>query len=427
MRRKGILLIVRKDIEESLDANQEEYTDLSKNLIKKIEWFKDQKIGVIFHFGLYSQAGIVESWQLSREDTWARKSPWRQNLTQLREDYWNLAKQFKPEHFDANLLAKVSRKAGFKYAIFTTKHHDGFNMYNTRQSNYSITEYTGRDLFGEYAYAFHKENIGVGAYYSKADWHCPYYWQPESDPVGRYASYDPLKQPKTWNKFNKFVENQLLELCSNYGSIDILWLDGGWVNRKNNEFLNMDAIVSKLRKKQPNLLVVDRTIGGRYENYVTPERKVPDIPPKKAWESNIPLAKNWGYVPNDVYKSFEEILATVLKIVSLGGNVVLGVGPKPDGSLPSQATKLMNQLGKWLGIFGEGIYETRPTNFKIDGWFFTRKKDIIYGFTQQNVNPNSLREKILTKRIKNILPLSNDVPSDSPYVGYKIELDDLTN
>lgn len=104
----------------------------------------------------------------------------------------------------------------------------------------------------------------------------------------------PKKNPEIWSRFDRFVENQLVEICENYGPLDILWLDGGWVNSSNHEFLDMDRIVEKLRTIQPDLLMVDRTIGGKYEDYVTPERKIPEIPPVKAWESNIPLAKKLG-------------------------------------------------------------------------------------------------------------------------------------
>ena len=145
--------------------------------------------------------------------------------------------------------------------------------------------------------------------------------------------------------------------------MDILWLDGGWVNAGHNEYLDMDQIAQKVRKDQPDLLIVDRTIGGKYENYVTPERKIPELAPLKAWESNIPLAKNWGYVPNDQYKPFEEILESVVKIVCMGGNVILGVGPKPDGTLPEPALDIMGQLGEWLSQYGQAIYSTRPIQF----------------------------------------------------------------
>lgn len=415
---------IRQDIVENEASNQEEYSELTIEQQKKLSWFKDQKIGVVFHWGLYSEAGIVESWQLSKEDTWARNKPWRQDLNELRHDYWQLAENFNPQNFNPDTWASEAKKAGFKYALFSTKHHDGFNMYGTHETDYSVTHFTGKDLFGEFAESFQKKGIHVGAYYSKPDWHCPYYWVPGSDPIGRYASYEPLEQPELWRKYDQFVQNQLVEISQNYGNIDILWLDGGWVNSEHHEFLDMDTTIAKVRNLQPEILVVDRTIGGKYEDYVTPERKVPETAPKKAWESNIPLAKNWGYVPKDLYKSFPEILKTVLEIVSLGGNVILGIGPKPDGTLPAEAQALMSKLGGWLNSYGEGIYETRPIpELKQASWHFTAKDHAIFAFAaHEHFHPEDLELGPLTPHVISTSIMNPDKSGDL-ILGLKINLD----
>lgn len=392
------MAINRADIEENDDTALEPYQALTPGLAQKIDWFKDQKIGVIFHWGLYSEAGIVESWQLSAEDEWARKKPWREDLNVLRQDYWRLNQQFNPLQFEATAWAQQIKAAGFNYMLFTTKHHDGFTLYDTQQTDYKITAaacpYAGQptaDVFKALATAFKKEGLSVGAYYSKADWHHPAYWVPGSEPCGRYASYDPLQQPALWQQFNDFVAAQLTELCQNYGDLDILWLDGGWVNRANNEHLAMTTLVPQLRQLQPNLLVVDRTIGGAFENYVTPERQVPTELPLKAWESNIPFAKNWGYVPNDTYKPFAELLETLVKIVALGGNVIFGIGPKPDGTLPLEAQQLLSEFGAWLKRFGDGIYGTRPCNITaLDPWYFTQKDNKVFAFLLPQPTATSL-------------------------------------
>jgi len=225
-------------------------------------------------------------------------------------------------------------------------------------------------------------------------------------------------------------------LVKNYGPTDILWLDGGWINTTHNEYLPMDDIASELRKIQPDLLIVDRAVGGKYENYVTPERKIPEAPPKKAWESNIPLAKNWGYVPNDEYKSFTEILSSVVQVVSLGGNIILGVGPKPDGTLPKEAESIMNQLGNWLQIYGEGIYETRPyQRFTQKEWFFTRKKNNIYAFHKNKGEKISLDLTNFPLRIKKAINMetketllfdhqSISTLQQAEFIGIKLKLEE---
>lgn len=407
---------IRQDIEENKQSYEENYEELPENIQKKLEWFQDQKLGVIFHWGLYSIPGIVESWQLSKEDEWARKKPWRDNLEDLRSDYWNLNKEFNPTLFDPDEWAKLCRDAGFKYMLFTTKHHDGFNMYDTKESDYKVTakdcpysKNPKADILDELTKAFRKEGIHTGAYYSKPDWHSPYYWRPGDDPKGRYASYDPEEEPEVWAEFEKFVMNQLVEISSQYGDIDILWLDGGWVGTENNEILNMKEIAQKIRKYQEDLLIVDRTIGGEFENYVTPERKIPEIAPKKVWESNIPLAKNWGYVPNDIYKPFSEILSSVVKIVAMGGNVILGVGPKPDGTLPEEALSIMTQLGEWLDTYGEGIFETRSNDvWNVGNWYFTQKEQFIYAFYEKDNEEKTAYLKIADLKLdKEILKITD--------------------
>ena len=376
----------RQDIVENKGTQQESYQDLPQVIQDKLEWFQNQKLGIIFHWGLYAQAGIVESWQLSKEDDWSRKhGAFRKDLKELRHDYWALSHEFNPVNFDPESWAKAAKYAGFRYMIFTTKHHDGFNMYDTKYSDYKITSKDSAfhnnplaDILKYVNEAFRKEGIATGAYYSKADWHCPFYWEPGSDPRGRYASYDPAQKPELWQKFQKFVENQLVEICQNYGPIDILWLDAGWVNGGHHEFLPMKQIVRKIWQIKADTLIVDRTIGGKYENYVTPEQQIPTIPPQKVWESNLTLAKNWGYVPNDQYKSFREILDNIVKIISLGGNVILGVGPKPDGTLPQQALKLMKKLGDWLKVFEEAVYNTRGCPEYVNKNIFMTKKNADY-------------------------------------------------
>lgn len=376
----------RQDIVENKKTQQESYRDLPQAIQDKLEWFQNQKLGIIFHWGLYAQAGIVESWQLSKEDDWARKhGAFRKDLKELRHDYWALNHEFNPVNFDPESWAKAAKYAGFRYMIFTTKHHDGFNMYDTKYSDYKITSKDSAfhnnplaDILKYVNEAFRKEGIATGAYYSKADWHCPFYWEPGSDPRGRYASYDPAQKPELWQKFQKFVENQLVEICQNYGPIDILWLDAGWVNGGHHEFLPMKQIVRKIWQIKADTLIVDRTIGGKYENYVTPEQQIPAVPPQKVWESNLTLAKNWGYVPNDQYKCFSEILDNIVKIISLGGNVILGVGPKPDGTLPQQALRLMEKLGDWLKVFGEAVYNTRGCSEYVNKNIFMTKKNSDY-------------------------------------------------
>lgn len=327
-------------------------------LQKRWSWFQDQKIGVLVHWGLYSQAGIVESWQLSDADGWARRpKAWRPNMTQLKHDYWQLADHFAPTRYDPTHWARLFRQAGLRYAIFTTKHHDGYTLYTTNASDYHTTT----DLFAPFAQAMRAAGIGVGAYYSKADWHQPDYWRPNGQPKHRGADYAPSNNPARWQRYVDFVHQQLTEIATQYGPLRMLWLDAGWVGNAR-EPLNFDRLLPALQHQQPEMLLVNRTMGGRCEEYVTPERQVPTLTqrPTLPWESNLPLANNWGYAPYDHYKPFGQLLSDVLQVITLGGNIVLGVGPKADGTLPAPAVQRLKQLGGWLALNGAGIYGTRP-------------------------------------------------------------------
>jgi len=402
---------------------------------QKLAWFEDQKLGVIFHWGLYAQAGIVESWQLSEADVWAREPvPWRDDVKELQKDYWNLIEDFNPRSFDANVWAKQCRAAGFKYMIFTTKHHDGFHLYDTQASDYKIGGSRSpfkRDIFKEVVAAFRQEGLGIGAYYSKADWYCPYYWIDNDAVKSRRANYDPTVDVERWEKYVDYVHDELQEITQNYGKLDILWLDAGWCGQ-GKEDLRMDELAEKLRKTTPDLLIVDRMMGGRHENYVTPERKIPTVAeiPAKTWESNIPLARNWGYVPGDRYKSSQEIILNVIDVVTKGGNLLLGVGPTAEGTFTVESQQILKDLGQWMADNGAGIYGTRPLKSLTAQrqWQMTQKENVYYGFyVLDKKEPKTLfleKEQVEAKEIKQISTLDKkeQIEFDVQDQGYVLTL-----
>lgn len=378
----------RGDIECSKETGEEGVYPETAMLKERLEWFQDLKLGVIIHWGLYAEAGIVESWQLSEEDQWAREPvAWREDIKALQRDYWDLNKVFNPKEFEPTEWAKLFKAAGVQYVLLTTKHHDGFNMYDTQASDYKIggkdSPYNGIDPLKGVFDACRQEGIAVGAYYSKADWHSPYYWLTDESVKGRRASYDTDRYPEIWQKYVAFVHQQIAEITHNYGELDFLWLDGGWCGQ-GKEDLQMDKFAEIAREIQPNLIIVDRMMGGRHENYVTPERKVPNINelPSKVWESNIPLGNDWGFNPNDTFKQSQEVIETLVKVVARGGNLVLGVGPTPQGNLTGQEREILTDLGSWLECYGRGIYGSRKLPGLSDelDWLITSKQGAYYGF-----------------------------------------------
>jgi alpha-L-fucosidase len=240
--------------------------------------------------------------------------------------------------------------------------------------------------------AFRKQNFMIGAYFSKPDWHSEYYWWPRYATANRNNNYDIRKNPWRWNKFKQFTYSQIKELMNNYGNIDILWLDGGWVRpleTVNDEVrswgapipewsqdIDMPKIAEMARNTQPGLLIVDRTVHGTYENYQTPEQRIPGTAIEYPWGSCITLGNNWGYVSGDNFKSPTAIIHNLIEVVAKGGNMLLGVGPNAQGQLSKEQIERLNVIGIWLNKNGEAIYGTRVVkNFQDGKTFFTSSKD----------------------------------------------------
>jgi alpha-L-fucosidase len=351
---------------------------------KKLEWWQDLKFGLLMHWGTYSQWGIVESWSICPEDEgWCqRKDPYATNYFAYLNAYEGLRKTFNPVKFNPDKWAAAARAAGMRYVVFTTKHHDGFCMFDTAQTDYRITSpdcpfhtNSRANIAKEVFTAFRKEGFGIGAYFSKPDWHSPYFWWPYFPPKDRNPNYDIAKYPDRWRQFKDFTWKQVEELMTGYGPVDILWLDGDEVQAPK-EDLDMNGLAAMARKHQPGLLVVDRAVGGENENYRTPENEVPGKLLPYPWETCMPMATSWSYVPNDVYKRPGTIVRTLCRIAARGGCLLLNVGPNPEGDFDPVAYDRLQKVGEWMKLNSEAIYETRPIKpYEQDDWVFTAKHD----------------------------------------------------
>ena len=409
---KKLLFVLFAFIFLSLNAQEHtaslKYTLPADKLVqaKLAQWGKI-KFGLLMYWGTYSQWGVVESWSLCPEDEgWTvRKGPYAKDWFTYKQAYENLQTTFNPVKFNPEKWALAAKNAGMKYVVFTTKHHDGFNMFDTKQSDYKITgtkspfannpkANVAKEIFN----AFRDQGFMTGAYFSKPDWNTPDYWWKYFPPKDRNVSYDPKKYPEKWESFKKFTYNQIEELMSDYGKIDILWLDGGWVRPfssvdtsvewqrtiKHNQDIDMGNIARMARTHQPGLLVVDRTVHGEYENYVTPEQQVPATYLPYPWESCMTLGNSWSYVPNDEYKTSRKVIHLLTEIVSKNGNLLLNIGPAPDGEWDPNAYARLEDIGKWIQVNGEAIYDAEA-DASLPGqgkWVFTKKQDCIYAIYQ---------------------------------------------
>ncbi len=387
-----------------------------EKVIEKLEEWKDLKFGIIIHWGLYAVPGIIESWSICSEDWIERDSTISYN--DYKKWYFGLINDFNPVKFNPEQWADVSKKAGMKYLVFTTKHHDGFCLWDTKQTDFNIThsKFAGNPKQDALKYvldAYRNQGFKVGTYFSKPDWHSEYYWWQKYATPDRNNNYDANKYPWRWNQFKKYTYNQIQELMTGYGDIDLLWLDGGWVRPLEtvteevkawgapipswSQDIDMPSIAKMARKNQPGLLIVDRTVGGLYENYQTPEQKIPDTALDNPWESCITLGGAWGYVPGDVYKPTSKIVSTLVEVVAKGGSLLLGVGPTPEGEFTPKQVESLEKIGTWMKKNGEAIYSTRTLpEFQSGNVFFTQSKDKQYCFAINCYGEEANIEKTLS-------------------------------
>jgi alpha-L-fucosidase len=373
-----------------------------------LDKWQDQKFGLFMHWGAYSQWGIVESWALCGED-----EPWcgrtYENYVDFKTDYEGLKNTFNPTAFNPQKWAEAASNAGMKYLVFTAKHHDGFCMFDTKTTDYKITspdcafhDHPKANVTKEIFDAFRTEDFMIGAYYSKPDWNSEYFWWPYFPAPDRNVNYNIEKHPDRWQKYVEFTHTQVDELMTDYGKIDILWLDGGWVrpltpiessisnfvegifsdvgytqlNIPQNQDMDMAGMAEMARKKQPGLIMVDRFVEGREENYLTPENYIPDNYDPRPWESCITMAGGWSYSPDAQYKPTRQLIHSLVDIVSKGGNLLLNVGPGPDGTWQDEVYERLEEIGAWMKVNGQAIYSTKGRKrFKEGNVSFTVSND----------------------------------------------------
>jgi len=405
----------------SFPQKKYEYTKVKDPLVeKKLEQWQGLKFGLMMHWGLYSEWGVMESWTICSED-WIKRRI--KNYDEYKLKYDGLIKTFNPVDFNPVKWANAAKNAGMRYVVFTTKHHDGFCMFDTKQTDFKVTSkecpfHTNpkANITKVIFNAFRKKDFMIGAYFSKADWHSNYYWWRNFATPDRNVNYDIKKYPDRWQKFVQFTHNQIDELMTGYGRIDILWLDAGWVRhyteeqleaiRKKHDFnayriqnqdIDIASIVKDARAKQPGLIVVDRTVSGPYENYLTPENTVPKTVLPFPWETCMPMSNSWAYSPHAHYKSTWKLIHLLVNIVSKGGNFLLDVGPDGKGDIDSTAYDRLKEIGKWMKVNNQAIYYTHPVEPYEDGKVrFTQLKDgTTFAIYLADKDENTIPQKII--------------------------------
>lgn len=318
------------------------------------EWFKEAKLGIFIHWGIYAVKGVAESWSFYNGEI-------------SYEDYMKQCEGFTAKNYDPDSWAKLFKKAGANYAVLTTKHHDGVALFDTKLSDLSVVNKTpaGRDLVGPYCEAIRKQGLKVGLYFTHLDWSHPgnsaIFREDERenlDTVVRNEFTHPKgkENPELWEEFLKFHRGQLKELLTNYGDVDLLWFDGGW--EKSGAQWRAKELRDYLHNLQPNVILNSRMWG--YGDYETPEQGVPILPPEGPWEFCVTINDTWGYQHNDKnYKSVRELVRMFSECIGMGGNMLLDIGPMEDGTIDPEEEKRLLELGAWINNNKEAVYPTK--------------------------------------------------------------------
>lgn len=395
-------------------------------VLQKLEQWQDLKFGLLMHWGPYSQWGVVESWSICSEDEgWCRRS--NDDYVQYKKDYENLQTTFNPVQFDPGRWAAAAGRAGMKYVVFTTKHHDGFCMFDSQYTDYKITDEktpfhtdSRSNIALEIFNAFRNEGMWTGAYFSKPDWHSDNYWWSNFATPDRNVNYSVSAYPERWENFVQYTHNQIMELMTDYGKMDILWLDGGWVKkysdeevrdyyskmspdkpmRIQNQDIRMDELVIKAREKQPGLIVVDRAVEGKNQNYLTPENRVPEQALPYPWESCIIAGGGWSWAFDAKYMSGRQAVQLLVDIVAKGGNLLFNIAPGPNGEWHDEAYRLLDEIALWMDVNSEAIYGTRAIKPYKDGKVcLTSKGDNLTYLLYMAEEGEEMPEKITTTSV----------------------------
>ncbi|AWW32761.1 alpha-L-fucosidase [Echinicola strongylocentroti] len=356
---------------------------------ERMAWWRDAGFGMFIHWGLYSiPAGIYKG------DTVRGNAEWIMDKLDIPvEEYEKFAGQFNPVKFDADQWVKIAKDAGMKYIVITTKHHEGFCLWDSEITDYDIMDASPfkRDILAELAEACEKEGIKLCFYHSIVDWHHPQAQAP------LYPNYNAGQKDSTvFNpEFSKYYDNylkpQIKELLTNYGEVGVVWFDGDWIPDYTTEMGK--ELYSFIRDIQPNTIVNNRVDKGRTGmsgmnkegsfagDFGTPEKEIPDTGIEGVdWESCLTMNNTWGFKTTDHnWKSSETLVQDLVDIVSKGGNLLLNVGPTSEGEIPSPSVERLAVMGDWLDANGESIYGAEASPFSRPDWGrYTSKDGVIY-------------------------------------------------
>ncbi|WP_382310084.1 alpha-L-fucosidase [Herbiconiux sp. UC225_62] len=339
------------------------------------EWFIGAGLGLFVHWDHASQQGIEISWPLVGRSIIPGVDEVEDSVTT--EQYYSSAATFNPIEWDAKALAALAKRAGAEYVVFTARHHGGYSMFHTEYSDFGVQNGPfGRDITREFVDAIRAEGIRVGIYFSLPDWHHPDYpafedtdrpYPEEHWPgagleenIGKPIREDRHRRatPEQWERFQSYLRGQLTEILTNYGTIDLLWFDGEW--ERNEEEWDTAGLRALIKGLQPDVVINERLLG--QGDYKTPEQAFPIVAPAGPWELCLTIGDMWAYRPGDINnKSVRSLVTTLIEVVGRGGNLLLNIGPKGDGSLNEVQVERLESIGEWMDRHRESVIGVSPT------------------------------------------------------------------
>ena len=364
-------------------AQQRITGESQENYEKRMEWFGDAKFGVFIHWGIYAVRGVSESWSFF-------------NNYLPYDEYMKQTEGFTASKYNAKEWVDLIEQSGARYTVITSKHHDGFELWDTKAGNISAKKSSAakRDVLTPFAKEVQKrKDLRLGIYYSLLDWSRDDY----PNATRTSTRYSIKEDPKRWAEFCKFNFAQLRELNETYKPA-LSWFDGDW--EQSAEDWNSKGIIDLLRSTNPNVIVNSRIQG--YGDYDTPEQGIPVVRPEsKYWELCYTMNDSWGYQHTDKdFKTPHMLLRTLCDCMSNGGNLLLDIGPKADGTIPQEEVDILKEFGRWIGKHKEAVYGTRaglPAEHFPDGYTTLNKAgDIVYLYI-----PNKVRGKVCLRGLVN--------------------------
>lgn len=366
----------------------------------RLQWFADAKFGVFIHWGIYAVDGVDESWSFF-------------NGKLSHADYMKQLQGFRADRYDPKGWAELIRDSGARYAVLTSRHHDGVALWDSKQGINVVRDTPARrDLIGPFVEALRADGLKVGMYYSLPDWS----YQDYDVFTRKQKRYDIGKEPARWQRYQRYFQDQLADLQQRYNP-DLFWFDGDWEHSASE--WQSDKVRADLLVRNPGVIINSRL--NQYGDYATPEHGLPIVKPDAPfWELCITMNKSWGYQPHDTeYKSTHQLIQILAQTVAMGGNLLLDIGPRADGTIDPQQVERLRGIGRWTKRNDEAIHATvagLPLEHYAGGSTLSKDRKTLYLFVDGkpagDLLVKGLDNKVLRARV-----LGSDQPAQAKVLG----------